>query len=120
MAKTDQEGFIWFVERKKDVIICGGENVYPVEVEEVLQRHPKIHDVGVIGLPDDRLGEMIAAVIDLKPDTVGSVEVEKEIQAFCEENLPRYKRPRRIIFDKVLRNPTGKIEKLVMRQKYVG
>ncbi|MFB3884923.1 MAG: class I adenylate-forming enzyme family protein [Thermodesulfobacteriota bacterium] len=120
MAKKDSDGFIWFVERKKDVIICGGENVYPVEVEEVLQRHPKVHDVGVISLPDERLGEMIAAVIDLKPEVVGSTEAGKEIERFCEENLPRYKRPRRIIFDKVLRNPTGKIEKLIMRRKYVG
>jgi acyl-CoA synthetase (AMP-forming)/AMP-acid ligase II len=120
MAKVDQDGFIWFVDRKKDVIICGGENVYPVEVEEVLQSHPKIHDAGVIGLPDDRLGEIAVAIIDLEPGVVGSIETEKEIHRFCEENLPRYKRPRRIIFDKVLRNPTGKIEKLIMRQKYVG
>jgi acyl-CoA synthetase (AMP-forming)/AMP-acid ligase II len=119
MGKCDEDGFIWFVDRKKDVIICGGENVYPVEIEDTLQSHPKIHDVGVIGLPDERLGEIVVAVIDLEPDIPRSSETEKEIFQFCEVNLPRYKQPRRIIFDKVLRNPTGKIEKLRMRQKYV-
>jgi acyl-CoA synthetase (AMP-forming)/AMP-acid ligase II len=117
MAKADGDGFIYLVDRKKDVIITGGENIYPVEVEEVLQSHPKIYDVGVIGIPEERLGEIAAAVIDPKP---GETLTEEEINAFCEQNLPRYKRPRRIIFDKVPRNPTGKIEKPKMRQKYAG
>jgi len=118
MGRKDEDGFIWFVERKKDVIICGGENIYPVEIEEILQKHPKINDVGVIGLPDERLGEIVVAVIDLKSDLIPSKEIEEEILYFCERNLPRYKRPRKIIFDKVLRNPTGKIEKGVMVKKY--
>jgi len=117
MAREDDEGFIYLVDRKKDVVITGGENIYPVEVEEVLQSHPKIYDVGVIGIPDERLGEIAAAVIDPKPD---ETLTEEEINAFCEQNLPRYKRPRRIIFDKVPRNPTGKIEKPKMRRKYAG
>jgi acyl-CoA synthetase (AMP-forming)/AMP-acid ligase II len=120
MGRMDLEGFIWFVDRKKDVIICGGENIYPVEVEEILQGHPKVHDVGVIGLPDQRLGEIVTAVIDLEPNVPKSSDVEKEILQFCEENLPRYKRPRRIIFDKVLRNPTGKIEKTKIKKIYAG
>ena len=115
MAKVDDEGFIYLVDRKKDVIITGGENIFPVEVEDILQSHPKIYDVGVIGIPDERLGEIAVAVIDPKP---GENITEEEIKAFCEQNLPRYKRPRRIIFDKVPRNPTGKIEKPKMRQKY--
>jgi acyl-CoA synthetase (AMP-forming)/AMP-acid ligase II len=119
MGKFDGDNFMWFVDRKKDVIICGGENIYPTEIEDTLQSHPKIHDLGVIGLPDERLGEIVAAVIDLEPDVPRSLEIENEIFQFCEKNLPRYKRPRQIIFDKVLRNPTGKIEKLRMRQKYV-
>jgi len=119
MGKFDGDGFMWFVDRKKDVIICGGENIYPTEIEEALQSHPKIHDVGVIGLPDERLGEMVVAVIDLEPDVPRSLETENEIFQFCEKDLPKYKRPRLIIFDKVLRNPTGKIEKLSIRQKYV-
>jgi len=118
MGKFDRDGFIWFVDRKKDVIISGGENVYPIEIEELLQSHPKIHDVGVLGLPDERLGEIVVAVIDLKPDVPKSFKIEDEILQYCEENLPKYKRPKRIIFDKVPRNPTGKIEKPIIKQKY--
>ncbi|MDH5696624.1 MAG: AMP-binding protein, partial [Dehalococcoidia bacterium] len=117
MARIDSEGFIYLVDRKKDVIITGGENIFPVEVEDVLHSHPKIYDVGVIGIPDERLGEIAVAVIDPKP---GETLTEEEVNAFCEPNLPRYKRPRRIIFDKVPRNPTGKIEKPKLRQKYAG
>ena len=117
MARKDEEGFIYLVDRKKDVIISGGENIYPVEVEEVLQGHPKVKDVGVIGLPDERLGEIVTAVTEPKP---GEKLTEEEIKAFCEQALPRYKRPRLIIFDRVLRSPTGKIEKPRMRQKYWG
>ncbi len=116
MARMGSEGFIYLVDRKKDVIITGGENIYPVELEEILQSHPKIYDVGVIGIPDERLGEIATAVIDPKP---GETLTEEEVNIFCEQNLPRYKRPRRIIFDKVPRNPTGKIEKPELRQKYV-
>jgi acyl-CoA synthetase (AMP-forming)/AMP-acid ligase II len=117
MARKDEEGFIWLVDRKKDVIIYGGENIYPVEIENILHNHPKVYDVGVIGIPDQRLGEIAAAVIDPKP---GEILTEEEINSFCEQNLPRYKRPRRIIFGKVPRNPTGKIEKPKLRQKYAG
>ncbi|MFC1949339.1 class I adenylate-forming enzyme family protein [Chloroflexota bacterium] len=117
MAKTDNEGFIYIVDRKKDVIIAGGENIFPVEVEEVLQGHPEIYDVAVIGIPDERLGEVAAAIIDPKP---GTNLTEEGINEFCEQNLPRYKRPRRIFFDKVPRNPTGKIEKPKLREKYAG
>ena len=117
MAKTDNEGFIYIVDRKKDVIITGGENIFPVEVEDVLQSHPKIYDVGIIGIPDERLGEIAAAIIDPQP---GTTLTEEEVNEFCEQNLPRYKRPRRIFFDKVPRNPTGKIEKPKLREKYAG
>jgi len=117
IAKQDDEGFIYIVDRKKDVVITGGENIFPVEVEEVLQRHPKVYDAGVVGIPDERLGEIAAAVIDPKP---GMTLTEEEVNQFCEQNLPRYKRPRRIIFDKVPRNPTGKIEKPKLREKYAG
>jgi len=117
MARVDSEGFIYLVDRKKDVIISGGENIYPVEVEDVLQSHPKIYDAGVIGIPDERLGEIVAAVIDPEP---GETLTEEEVNAFCEQNLPRYKQPKRVIFDKVPRNPTGKIEKPKLRQKCAG
>ncbi len=114
MARRDEDGFIYLVDRKKDVIISGGENLYPVQIEDFLRQFDKIKDVAVIGLPDHRLGEIAAAIIELKE---GMESSEEEILAFCQE-LPRYKRPRKIIFDKVPRNPTGKIEKPALRERY--
>ncbi|MBI2853865.1 MAG: AMP-binding protein [Chloroflexi bacterium] len=117
MGRIDEDDFIWLVDRKKDVIITGGENIYPVEVENILRSHPRVNDAAVIGRPDKRLGEIVLAVIDPKP---GVTLIEDEINAFCELHLPRYKRPRCVVFDKVPRNPTGKIEKPKLRQKYGG
>ena len=116
MAMEDEDGFIFLVDRKKDVIITGGENLYPVQIEDFLRSHKEIRDVAVIGLPDDRLGEIAAAIIELQP---GSGCTEADINAFC-ETLPRYKRPRKIIFADVPRNPTGKIEKPKLRKMYCG
>jgi len=116
MARIDEDGFIYLVDRKKDVIISGGENLYPVQLEDFLRAHNAIKDVAVIGLPDERLGEIAAAIIELKP---GSKCTEEEIKAFCSP-MPRYKRPRKIFFDQVPRNPTGKIEKPRLRDKYGG
>jgi acyl-CoA synthetase (AMP-forming)/AMP-acid ligase II len=116
VAKVDSDGFIWLVDRKKDVIITGGENIFPVEIEDFLQAHPLIQDVAVIGLPSTRLGEIVAAVVKIK--TGRSVSSE-ELVEFC-SSLPRYKRPKKFIFDEVPRNPTGKIEKPVLRKKYGG
>jgi acyl-CoA synthetase (AMP-forming)/AMP-acid ligase II len=116
MAMEDEDGFIFLVDRKKDVIITGGENIYPVQIEDYLRRNDKIKDVAVIGLAHQRLGEIAAAIIELKP---GMDCTEEEILAFCGE-LPRYKRPRKIIFAPVPRNPTGKIEKPKLRQMYAG
>jgi acyl-CoA synthetase (AMP-forming)/AMP-acid ligase II len=115
MARMDEDGYVYLVDRKKDLIIVGGENIYPIEVEDAIHNHPKVYDVGVIGIPDERLGEIIGAVIDVKP---GECLTEAEILAFIDGQLPKYKRPRKIIFDKVPRNPTGKIEKNKLRQKY--
>ena len=114
MARSDEDGFIYLVDRKKDVIISGGENLYPVQIEDFLRHNPKVHDVAVIGLPDRRLGEIAAAIIQVAD---GQTCTEEEINLFCKE-LPRYKRPRKIIFDRVPRNPTGKIEKPALREKY--
>ncbi|MCQ2472010.1 MAG: acyl--CoA ligase [Clostridia bacterium] len=114
MAREDEDGFIYLVDRKKDVVISGGENIYPVQIEDYLRKNEKIKDVAVIGVPHPRLGEVTAAIIELKEDVECT---EDEIREFCME-LPRYKRPRQIIFDKVPRNPTGKIEKPVLREKY--
>ncbi len=116
IAKVDEDGFIWLVDRKKDVIITGGENVYPVEIEDFLQAHPAIQDVAVIGLPSLRLGEIATAIIQLKE---GKALSKEEVREFCKP-LARYKRPRKIFFDNVPRNPTGKIEKPKLRKKYTG
>ncbi len=116
MAKKDKDGFIYLVDRKKDVIITGGENLYPVQIEDFLRRHDAIKDVAVIGLPDERLGEIAAAIIEIKPD---KTLTETEVMEFCEE-MPRYKRPKKIIFADVPRNPTGKIEKPKLREIYCG
>ena len=116
MAQEDEDGFIFLVDRKKDVIITGGENLYPVQIEDFLSTNDNIKDVAVIGLPDKRLGEIAAAIIELKPDRTCT---EANINDFCLK-LPRYKRPRRIIFAKVPRNPTGKIEKPLLRKQYGG
>ena len=114
MAKKDADGFIYLVDRKKDVIITGGENLYPVQIEDFLRKYDKIKDVAVIGLPHQRLGEIAAAIISVKD---GMKCTEEEILEFCND-LPRYKRPRKIIFADVPRNPTGKIEKPVLRERY--
>ena len=116
MAMQDPDGFIYLVDRKKDVIITGGENLYPVQIENFLAAHQKIKDVAVIGLPDSRLGEIATAIIEVK---AGMTCTEEEINTFCLD-LPRYKRPRKIIFADVPRNPTGKIEKPKLRKMYGG
>jgi acyl-CoA synthetase (AMP-forming)/AMP-acid ligase II len=116
MARVDEDGFIWLVDRKKDLIICGGENVFPVEIEDFLMDNPKVHDAAVIGLPDERLGEIVGAVIQIK---AGMKMDEREVLEYCEA-IPRYKRPKRIFFGEVPRNPTGKIEKPKLRKKYGG
>ncbi|BBO85500.1 long-chain fatty acid--CoA ligase [Desulfosarcina ovata subsp. sediminis] len=116
VARQDEDGFIWLVDRKKDVIITGGENIYPVEIEAFLMGHPRIQDVAVIGLPSLRLGEIATAIIKVKN---GAVLTKEEVDDFC-SGLARYKRPRKIIFADVPRNPTGKIEKPRLREQYAG
>ena len=116
MARVDEDGFIWLVDRKKDVIITGGENIFPVEIEDFLMENRKIQDAAVIGIPDERLGEIVTAIVQVKPRQEMN---EEEFLAFC-EGLPRYKRPRKVFFDEVPRNPTGKIEKPKLREKYAG
>ena len=112
MAKSE-DGFIYLVDRKKDVIITGGENIYPVQIEDFLRKNDKIKDAAVIGKFHPRLGEIALAIIERKDNTLSIEEVEE----FCKE-LPRYKRPKEIIFGKVDRNATGKIEKVKLRKQY--
>ncbi|MCQ2396596.1 MAG: acyl--CoA ligase [Lentisphaeria bacterium] len=116
MAKMSEDGFIYLVDRKKDVIITGGENLYPVQIEDFLRKNNAIKDVAVIGLPDARLGEIAAAIIEIKPDFTLT---ETQVNEFCMA-LPRYQRPRKVIFAAVPRNPTGKIEKPKLRKMYGG
>ena len=114
MAQEDEDGFIFLVDRKKDVIISGGENLYPVQIEDFIRTNDKVHDVAVIGLPDKRLGEIAAAIIEVKG---GETMTEEEVNDFCLK-LPRYKRPHKVIFADIPRNPTGKIEKPKLREMY--
>lgn len=114
MAMQDPDGFYFLVDRKKDVIISGGENIYPVQIEAFLRSFHKIKDAAVIGLPDKRLGEIVGAVIEIK---AGMTCSEEELRGFCKE-LPRYKRPVQMIFAEIPRNATGKIEKPVLRKRY--
>ena len=114
MARESEDGFIYLVDRKKDVIITGGENLYPVQIEDFIRKNDAVKDVAVIGLPDLRLGEIAAAIVEVKE---GYSLSEEQFNNFCLA-LPRYQRPRKVIFAAVPRNPTGKIEKPKLRRLY--
>ncbi|MFJ5714273.1 long-chain-fatty-acid--CoA ligase [Neobacillus sp. NPDC093127] len=115
LATIDDEGYITLVDRKKDMIISGGENVYSVEVEGVLCEHPEVLEAAIIGLPDEVWGEAVCAIIVPKE---GAVIDEAELRSFCREKLAGYKVPRRIFIEKQLpRNASGKILKYQLRQK---
>ncbi|MBE5879783.1 MAG: acyl--CoA ligase [Lachnospiraceae bacterium] len=116
MAQEDEDGFIFLVDRKKDVVISGGENIYPVQIEDFIRSNIAVKDVAVIGIPDKRLGEVCAAIVEVKE---GYTLTEEELNEFCHK-LPRYKRPHTIIFADIPRNPTGKIEKPKLRERYCG
>jgi len=115
MANMDEDGFIYLVDRKKDVIITGGENIFPVEVEDAIHNLDDVNDVAVIGIPDQRLGEIAIAIVDRKS---GASVSEQEIIQYCMNTLARHKVPRKVVFDKVPRNPTGKIEKPLLRKRF--
>jgi len=117
LVRIDDEGFFYIADRKKDLIIRGGENIFPVEIEDVLRRHPKIADVAVIGYPHERLVEITMAIVQLYPE---ETMVEQEIVDFCaQQGLAKYKWPEKVVFDEVLRNVTGKIDKPRMRKKHI-
>jgi acyl-CoA synthetase (AMP-forming)/AMP-acid ligase II len=117
LVKQDEDGFISYVDRKKDIIISGGENIYPVDLESVLIGQPKVKDVAIIGVPDERYGEVVAAVVQPKEGVTLS---EEEMRAYYEPQIPKYAWPRIILFGDVPRNPTGKIEKPKLREKYAS
>ena len=114
MARQDEDGFIFLVDRKKDVIVSGGENIYPVQIEDFIRKNNKVKDVAVIGLADQRLGEITAAIIEPKE---GMTLTEEEVNDFC-LGMARYKRPKKIIFTEIPRNATGKIEKPKLRERF--
>jgi acyl-CoA synthetase (AMP-forming)/AMP-acid ligase II len=116
LVRQDKEGFISYVDRKKDLIISGGENIYPVDLESVLIGQPKVKDVAIIGIPDERYGEVVAAIVQPKE---GVTINEEEMRAYYEPMIPKYAWPRIILFSDVPRNPTGKIEKPKLREKYI-
>ncbi len=117
LLKTDEEGYFYIVDRKKDMITSGGENIFPVEIEDALMEHPKIDDVACIGYPDERLVEIVMAIVQLKE---GETMTEEELIEFALTKLAKFKLPRKIVFDQVMRNPTGKLMKPEMREKYTG
>jgi acyl-CoA synthetase (AMP-forming)/AMP-acid ligase II len=118
LARLDEEGFLFIVDRAKDMVIRGGENIYPREVEEFLYRHPKILDVQCVGVPDARYGEELCACIILRPGVQAS---EEEIRAFCRNQIAHYKVPRYVRFvDAFPMTITGKIQKFVLREQMAG
>ena len=117
IARMDEDGYLYIVDRKKDVVISGGENVYPVEVENVLMTHPKIMEAAVIGTPDEKWGERVTAVVKLKPCEEMSGD---ELLEWCKEKLPAYNRPRRIEFGEIPKSPTNKVLKHELRLQYGG
>jgi fatty-acyl-CoA synthase len=118
LGRADEEGYVTLVDRKKDMVITGGENVYPVEVEQVLYTHPEVDDVAVIGLPDEKWGESVTAVV---VRAAGSQLSEADLIAWTRDRLAHFKCPRRVEFVAELpRNATGKLLKRELRAAYGG
>jgi fatty-acyl-CoA synthase len=118
LVRMDEEGFVYVAGRKKDMIISGGENIYPAEIEEVLYQEPRIVEAAVIGVPDPRWGENVAAVVKLKP---GAVMTAEEVVAICTKHLAGYKKPKHVFFaDELMRNAAGKILKHRIREHYAA
>jgi fatty-acyl-CoA synthase len=114
----DEEGYLYIVDRKKDMIISGGENIYPAEVEDCIYKHPDVGEVAVIGVPDQRWGETVCAIVVPRQ---GSSPTERDIIDFTQGKLARYKQPRQVVFTDVLpRNPAGKVLKFELRERFGG
>jgi len=115
-GRLDEDGYIYIIDRKNDMIISGGKNIYPREIEEVLYEHEAVLEAAVIGVPDDHWGESVRALVVLRP---GKRATEEDIISFCKENLASYKKPRWVEFRNELpKNPTGKILKRLIRDEY--
>ncbi len=117
LASVDKEGFVYIRDRKKDMIISGGENVYPAEIENVILAHPKVGDAAVIGQPSPKWGESPAAVVVRSEESL----TEEEVLEHCNGRLARFKLPKRVYFvDEIARNPSGKILKRILRERFPG
>ena len=112
----DESGYLFIMDRSKDMIISGGENIYPREIEEVLIRHPAVREVAVVGVPDPKWGEAVKAVVSL---VEGRSATEDELIAFCKDHIASYKKPKSLDFvDELPKNNYGKILKRELRAKY--
>jgi len=111
----DQEGFFYIVDRKDDLIISNGFNIYPAQVEDILKSHPKVKDAAVIGIPDRRKGQALVAVIALKE---GAQAEREDLMNYCKENMPDYRVPKAIIFrDTIPRDPAGKLLRRILKEE---
>jgi acyl-CoA synthetase (AMP-forming)/AMP-acid ligase II len=117
LLMKDKDGYFFIVDRMKDMVTSGGENIFPVEIEDALMDHPDIDDVACIGYPDERLVEIVLAVVQPKE---GKQMNEEEVISFAKSKLSLYKVPRKVVFDQVPRNPTGKLMKPQLRERFTG
>ncbi len=116
LATLDEDGYLYLVGRKKDLIVSGGRTIYGVEVEEVISQHPHVTEAAVIGIPDEKLGEAVKAVVSIQK---GAKVTAEDIMAFCQQRLPDYACPKSVVFvEKLPRNPTGKVLKRVLETRY--
>jgi acyl-CoA synthetase (AMP-forming)/AMP-acid ligase II len=116
LGRKDEDGYIYIVDRKKDMIISGGENIYSREVEEVLYTHPAVQEAAVVGIPDEKWGESVKAVVVLRK---GMTATEEEIINLCKEHLSSYKKPKSVEFwDSLPMTGSGKIMKNEIRDRY--
>ena len=116
---VDEDGYLYLTDRKTYMIISGGVNIYPQETENLLITHPKVMDAAVFGVPNEDLGEEVKAVVQLIDGVEPGPELERELIAFCRENLAHFKCPRTIDFeDELPRLPTGKLYKRLLRDRY--
>jgi fatty-acyl-CoA synthase len=116
IAKMDADGFLYILDRKKDMIISGGENIYPAEIEDALLNHPKVSDVGVIGYPHEKWGEAVKAIVVAQQ---GQTLTEEELIEWCQGKIGKFKIPKSVVItDAIPRTPTGKILKTELRKKF--
>jgi long-chain acyl-CoA synthetase len=110
----DPEGFFFLVDRKDDLILSSGFNIYPAEIEEVLKRHPKVRDAAAVGVPDRIKGQAVVAAVALKS---GAEADKQELMAFCRDHLPEYRVPKAILLmEEIPRDPAGKLLRRTLRQ----